>query len=197
MVSLKTLPMDDRNRNKIGIFFIICTPSKYWTSNRIYTVAYRPVSRQRPRNDKETTAVAMQRRGKHTSVTMELLLETVFLTRSCKGVIRKTTEATQSVLSQRSESAVHEPNCVSSSPCCKSVTRPVDMEGCEEKSCCRSAAVKRRLYVWYLECVIQWDCYSSCVKIRCQETASGDCNTQRTLVCVCQWSANCSSEWCV
>jgi hypothetical protein len=22
---------------------------------------------------------------------------------------------------------------------------------------------------WYLECVIQWDCYSSCVKIRCTE----------------------------
>jgi hypothetical protein len=36
---------------------------------------------------------------------------------------------------------------------------------------------------WYLECVIQWDCYSSCVKIRCQETDSGDCNRLRTLVC--------------
>jgi hypothetical protein len=34
----------------------------------------------------------------------------------------------------------------------------------------------------YLECVIQWDYYSSCVKIRCQETASGDCNRLRTLV---------------
>jgi hypothetical protein len=38
-------------------------------------------------------------------------------------------------------------------------------------------AVKRRLYMWYLEFVIQWDCYSSCVKIRCQETASWDCNS--------------------
>jgi hypothetical protein len=26
--------------------------------------------------------------------------------------------------------------------------------------------------------------YSSCVKIRCQETASGDCNRLRTLICV-------------
>jgi hypothetical protein len=30
---------------------------------------------------------------------------------------------------------------------------------------CKSAAVKRRLYVHYLECVIQGDCYSSCVLI--------------------------------
>jgi hypothetical protein len=30
----------------------------------------------------ETTAVAMQRRGKHASTTIELLLETVFSTRS-------------------------------------------------------------------------------------------------------------------
>jgi hypothetical protein len=47
-------------------------------------------------------------------------------------------------------------------------------------------AVKRRVYAFYspviLECVFQWDCYSSCVKIRCQETDSGDCNRLRTLV---------------
>jgi hypothetical protein len=55
-------------------------------------------------------------------------------------------------------------------------------------------AVKRRFYAWYLECVIQWDCYKSCFKIRCQETASGDCNRLRTLVCVCQWSVKCSHE---
>jgi hypothetical protein len=41
---------------------------------------------------------------------------------------------------------------------------------------------KEDSYVWYLECVIQWDCYSSCAKIRFQETASGDCNRLRTLV---------------
>jgi hypothetical protein len=28
---------------------------------------------------------------------------------------------------------------------------------------------------WYLACVIQWDCYSSCIKIRCQESANGTC----------------------
>jgi hypothetical protein len=48
--------------------------------------------------------------------------------------------------------------------------------------------VNRRLYVWYLEC------YSSCVTIRCQETASGDCNRLRTPVCVCQWAVICSHE---
>jgi hypothetical protein len=32
---------------------------------------------------------------------------------------------------------------------------------------------------------------------RCQETASGDCNRLRTLVCVCQWSVKCTSEWCI
>jgi hypothetical protein len=31
----------------------------------------------------------------------------------------------------------------------------------------------------------------------CQETASGDRNRLRTLVCVCQWSVKCSSEWCI
>jgi hypothetical protein len=39
--------------------------------------------------------------------------------------------------------------------------------------------------------VIQWDCYSSCVRIRCQETDSGDCNTLRILVCVAvNWGSN-------
>jgi hypothetical protein len=35
---------------------------------------------------------------------------------------------------------------------------------------------------------------NSCVKIRCQETGSGDCSTLRTLVCVCLWSVKCSHE---
>jgi hypothetical protein len=30
---------------------------------------------------------------------------------------------------------------------------------------------------------------------RCQENASGDCNRLWTLVCVCQWTVKCSSEW--
>jgi hypothetical protein len=33
-----------------------------------------------------------------------------------------------------------------------------------------------------LECVIQWDCYSSCVKIRRQERNGGDCSRLRRLV---------------
>jgi hypothetical protein len=57
-----------------------------------------------------------------------------------------------------------------------------------------SSAVKRRIYVWYVECVIQWDCYSSYVKIRCQEKANGDCNRLRMLFFVCQWSVNRSHE---
>jgi hypothetical protein len=48
--------------------------------------------------------------------------------------------------------------------------------------------------LWYLVCVIQWYCYSSCVKIRCHEKVSGDCNRLRTLVCVYQWSVKCSQE---
>jgi hypothetical protein len=44
--------------------------------------------------------------------------------------------------------------------------------------------VKGRIYVCcstvILECVIQWDCCSFCVKILCQETASGDCNRLKT-----------------
>jgi hypothetical protein len=57
-----------------------------------------------------------------------------------------------------------------------------------------SPAVNRGLNMWYLGSVIQWDCCSSCVRIRCQETASGECNRLRTLVCVCQWSVKCSHE---
>jgi hypothetical protein len=34
-------------------------------------------------------------------------------------------------------------------------------------------------------------------KIRCQETAIGDRNTLRTVVCVCQWSVKCNDESCV
>jgi hypothetical protein len=45
----------------------------------------------------ETTAVAMHQRGKHTSTTVELLLETVFSTRCVQEVIRKTIVATQLV----------------------------------------------------------------------------------------------------
>jgi hypothetical protein len=40
----------------------------------------------------------------------------------------------------------------------------------------------------------QWDCCSYYVKIHCQETASGDCNRLRTLVCVWQWSIKCSHK---
>jgi hypothetical protein len=46
-------------------------------------------------------------------------------------------------------------------------------------------------------CVTQWDCYSSCVKIRCLDMASGDCNRLKTLVRLCQWSAKCNYESCV
>jgi hypothetical protein len=53
----------------------------------------------------------------------------------------------------------------------------VESKGCEEKTTC--AVVPR-----YLECGTQRDFYSSCVKIRCPETTSGDCNRLRTLVCV-------------
>jgi hypothetical protein len=31
---------------------------------------------------------------------------------------------------------------------------------------------------------------------RCQNTASGDCNRLKTLVCALQWSVKCSSRWC-
>jgi hypothetical protein len=45
-----------------------------------------------------------------------------------------------------------------------------------------SLAVKRRIYVWCLACVIQWGCYGSYVEIVCYETASGEdtslCNSE-------------------
>jgi hypothetical protein len=51
-----------------------------------------------------------------------------------------------------------------------------------------SMAVTRRLCVCYRPTIFgvcnSGDCYSSCVKIRCHETDSGDYNRRRTPVCV-------------
>jgi hypothetical protein len=48
---------------------------------------------------------------------------------------------------------------------------------------------------WCLEYVIQWDCYSSCVKARYQEATSGECNRLRTRVCNGEmWSAQISDS---
>jgi hypothetical protein len=96
-----------------------------------------------------------------------------FLRGPCREVILKTTGATQLVDKSSVQEAV------------------------KKRVSCQGMALKRRHCVWYLECVIQWDCYSSCVRIRCQETASGDCNRMRTLVFVCQWSVKCNYESCV
>jgi hypothetical protein len=46
----------------------------------------------------------------------------------------------------------------------------------------------------YLECVIQWDCYSSRAKIRCKETDSGDCNRLRGHKCLQQWTVKCGDS---
>jgi hypothetical protein len=68
---------------------------------------------------------------------------------------------------------------------------------------CKKAQLKVRFWredfmcaavQWYMECVIQWDYYSSYIKIRCQETATGECNILRILVGVCQWPVTCSHE---
>jgi hypothetical protein len=42
--------------------------------------------------------------------------------------------------------------------------------------------------------VIQWQCCSSCVKIRCQEKDIADYIILKTLVSACQWSVECSHE---
>jgi hypothetical protein len=53
----------------------------------------------------ETTAVAVQRRGKHTFITLDLLLETCFLLDPCKGITLKTVGASQLVVSWELSSA--------------------------------------------------------------------------------------------
>jgi hypothetical protein len=55
------------------------------------------------------------------------------------------------------------------------------MSGYEEKTSCV-----------ILECAIEWDSYSSCVKIRCQQTASADYN--RPSLRVCYTDVKCSQE---
>jgi hypothetical protein len=52
------------------------------------------------------------------------------------------------------------------------------------------------------EQLLQEDVSTGCWKIyldrsRCQETAGEDCSRLKTLVCVCQWTVKCSSEWCI
>jgi hypothetical protein len=66
-------------------------------------VACTAIDMQLLRGRRKIGAVLRQQIGKHvppaatnTHATIELLLETVFSTRSCKGVIRKTVGATQS-----------------------------------------------------------------------------------------------------
>jgi hypothetical protein len=57
-------------------------------------------------------------------------------------------------------------------------------EAVKERVSCRNAAVNSKFYMWYLKCVIQWDCYRSFVKIRCQEMASGGRNKPNIIVSV-------------
>jgi hypothetical protein len=160
----------------------------------LYTVAYRPIAKwwlckqqlllgdgsQHEHNNRtmfsvvRAMAVSRQRLGKHvpmatnTHITIELVLEMVFCTRSLQSVYK-------------------EDSC---SP-----------QFSWEFSSVRKAVKKRvscmsdHLKVWLFKrrlCVIQRNCYSSNVKILCQEMASEDCNRLRMLVYVCQWSVKCS-----
>jgi hypothetical protein len=65
------------------------------------------------------------------------------------------------------------------------VPRCYKRDGLDELVSCKSAQLKYELWEDFV-CHI-WSnsvrlCYSSCIKIRCQETASEDCNRLRTLV---------------
>jgi hypothetical protein len=61
----------------------ICIDMTVGGSKNRSIVAYRPITMQRPRKNKnKTTDIAMKLRGKHFSTTIELLLEPVFSTRS-------------------------------------------------------------------------------------------------------------------
>jgi hypothetical protein len=92
---------------------------------------------------------------------------------------------------------------------------------CQRASSVESQPMKRGLGGWCEMAASLGACYLSCQltrilhgrlwqenlsagnwrnslgRSRCQETASGDCNRPRTLVCVCHWSVKCSSEWCI
>jgi hypothetical protein len=57
--------------------------------------------------------------------------------------------------------------------------------GCEETTLC----VLLYSDIWGVQ--LQWDCYSSCVKIRYQETTSGERNSLRRIVCV---TVNCKVQ---
>jgi hypothetical protein len=102
----------------------------------------------------------------NTHAIIEVLFETGFSVGPCRDVITVTIGAIKSVLYGN----------------LKKRASDSWLQECSDEN----PAVERR----YLECVIQWDC----VKIRCQEMASGDCNRLWTLVRVCQWSVKCGHE---
>jgi hypothetical protein len=126
-----------------------------------------------PRNNGKTVfsvvraaTVAIERLRKHVCTTIEGLC---VLRGPCRGVILKTSEATQLM----DKSSVRE-----------AVKKGVS---------CKSTAAKR-FYASYVDCVIEWDFYSSCVRIPCQETTSGGCNRMRTqarvsVICKCNYES--------
>jgi hypothetical protein len=98
-------------------------------------------------------AVATQRRSKHISAAMnpDTIEELCFLCSPCQGVIREARFRSQ-WFDRRWREAYE-----------------VGVKWLRVS--CKSAQLKVLLwtqdFVWYLESAIQWDCYSSCVKIRC------------------------------
>jgi hypothetical protein len=97
-------------------------------------VAYRPVARQRLRNN-ATAAVTIQLRGKHACTTIELLLETVFCTRSMqRSYLEDSCQLTEWVVSCKSACEVAASLGVSCQLRVEFCTR-----GCEDRTWAREA----------------------------------------------------------
>jgi hypothetical protein len=93
---------------------------------------------------------------------------------------------------------VSESSVVSWMSACEEKTRRLVWNGRQPGTQLVVCQLTRVLY-WRLweEDLIQGSWTISIGRSRLQETASGDCNRLRTLVCVGQWTLKCSSEWCI
>jgi hypothetical protein len=132
--------------------------------------------------------VSKQRIGKHK--TIGVCWKRCFLFAPCKVImLRESVENWQSIVELREdkweEIAVAAENLIESSgvgSCSCQMMEESSEFSWELKVRQRREDFTYAIVQQYLECVIWWDCYSSCVKIRCQKTDSGDCNRLRTLV---------------
>jgi hypothetical protein len=130
--------------------------------------------------DLTRTAVAMEQMSKHVSTKTNTRnnRRAVFSLRSVPRGYKKDKE------DRLSQSSFEMPACQDVSLGAEKSRDGIELRNCGIRVT-ECGSVEMKVWLWredftcalvsrYLECVIQWDCYSSCVKILCKETAVTD-----------------------